>query len=136
MFGNPYLPQLQDMQAQLAQLQNNMPQQRPMQMQQSVQIQFVKGTEGAKAYNIPASSSVILMDSNDPVFYMKSTDANGIETVKAYDFTERETVSLENSLDKYVLKSDFKKLTEQVEELTKSLTAPNAEKQPRGGETE
>ena len=135
MFGNPYLPQLQDMQAQLAQLQNNMPQQRPIQMQQSVQIQFVKGTEGAKAYNIPASSSVILMDSNDPVFYMKSTDANGIETVKAYDFTERETVSLENSLDKYVLKSDFKKLTEQVEELTKSLTTPNAEKQPRGGKT-
>lgn len=135
MYGNPYLPQLQDMQSQLMQLQNNLPNQRPMQMQQSVQIQFVKGIEGAKAYNIPASSSVILMDSNDPVFYMKTTDANGIETVKAYDFTERETASPEAALDKYVLKSDFEKLTEQVDELMKSITAPNAEKSTRGGKT-
>ena len=135
MYGNPYLPQLQDMQSQLMQLQNNLPQQRPIQMQQSVQIQFVKGTEGARAYNIPASSSVILMDSNDPVFYMKTTDANGIETVKAYDFTERETTTPESALDKFVLKTDFEKLTEQVEELTKSLTSPNVEKQSRGGKT-
>ena len=74
--GNPYLPQLQNMQAQLAQLQNNIPQ---PQVQQSVQIQFVRGDAGAKAFGIPASSSIILMDSSEPIFYMKSTDANGIE---------------------------------------------------------
>ena len=63
MFGNPYLPQLQNMQAQLAQLQNNIPQ---PQVQQSCQIQFVRGDAGAKAYGIPASSSIILMDSSEP----------------------------------------------------------------------
>lgn len=135
MYGNPYLPQLQDMQSQLMQLQNNLPNQRPMQMQQSVQIQFVKGTEGARAYNIPASSSVILMDSNDPVFYMKSTDANGLETVKAYEFKEKETDTPELNADKFVLKSDFDKLAEKVDEFMKSITAPNAEKSTRGGKT-
>ena len=42
--GNPYLPQLQNMQAQLAQLQNNIPQ---PQVQQSVQIQFVRAVVGS-----------------------------------------------------------------------------------------
>lgn len=130
--GNPYLPQLQNMQAQLAQLQNNIPQ---PQVQQSWQIQFVRGDAGAKAYGIPASSSIILMDSSEPVFYMKSTDANGIETVKAYDFTERETTAPELTSDKYVLKSDFEKLSEQVEKLLKADTSSNAEKSTRGGKT-
>lgn len=132
MFGNPYLPQLQNMQAQLAQLQNNIPQ---PQVQHSCQIQFVRGDAGAKAYGIPASSSIILMDSSEPVFYMKSTDANGIETVKAYDFTERETTAPELTSDKYVLKSDFEKLSEQVEKLLKADTSSNAEKSTRGGKT-
>ena len=132
MYGNPYLPQLQTMQAQLAQLQNNIPQ---PQVQQSCQIQFVRGDAGAKAYGIPASSSIILMDSSEPVFYMKSTDANGLETVKAYDFTERETTAPELTSDKYVLKSDFEKLSEQVEKLLKADTSSNAEKSTRGGKT-
>ena len=132
MFGNPYLPQLQNMQAQLAQLQNNIPQ---PQVQQSVQIQFVRGDAGAKAFGIPASSSIILMDSSEPVFYMKSTDANGLETVKAYEFTEKEANTPELNADKFVLKSDFDKLAEKVDEFMKSITAPNAEKSTRGGKT-
>ena len=75
------------------------------------------------------------MDSSEPVFYMKSTDANGIETVKAYDFTERETTAPELTSDKYVLKSDFEKLSEQVEKLLKADTSSNAEKSTRGGKT-
>lgn len=132
MYGNPYLPQLQNMQAQLAQLQNNIPQ---PQVQQSVQIQFVRGDAGAKAFGIPASSSIILMDSSEPVFYMKSTDANGLETVKAYEFTEKEADAPELNADKFVLKSDFDKLAEKVDEFMKSITAPNAEKSTRGGKT-
>lgn len=128
--GNPYLPQLQNMQNQLMQLQNNIPQQ-----QQSCQIQFVRGDAGAKAFGIPASSSIILMDSSEPVFYMKSTDANGIETIKAYDFTERETTAPELNTDKFVLKSDFEKLSEQVEKLLKAESTSNAEKSTRGGKT-
>ena len=129
--GNPYLPQLQNMQNQLMQLQNNIPQ---PQVQQSVQIQFVRGDAGAKAFGIPASSSIILMDSSEPIFYMKSTDANGIETIKAYDFTEREITQTEVNTDKFVLKSDFEKLSKQVKGLIKSVSVQNSEKQAEEGE--
>ena len=130
MFGNPYLPQLQNMQSQLAQLQSNAQPQ-----QQGHQIQTVKGIAGARAFAIPPSSGVILMDTDDSVFYLKSTDANGLETVKAYEFTEKETDTPELNADKFVLKSDFDKLAEKVDEFMKSITAPNAEKSTRGGKT-
>ena len=130
MFGNPYLPQLQNMQSQLAQLQSNAQPQ-----QQGYQIQTVKGIAGARAFAIPPSSGVILMDTDDSVFYLKSTDANGLETVKAYEFTEKETDTPELNADKFVLKSDFDKLAEKVDEFMKSITAPNAEKSTRGGKT-
>jgi hypothetical protein len=125
MFGNPYLPQLQNMQAQLAQLQGNQPQQQAI--QQGYQIQTV--------FAIPPSSSIVLMDTDSSVFYVKTTDANGLETVKAYEFSEKEVDAPELTSDKYVLKSDFEKLSEQVEKLLKADTSSNAEKSTRGGKT-
>lgn len=133
MFGNPYLPQLQNMQAQLAQLQGNQPQQQTI--QQGYQIQTVKGIAGARAFAIPPSSSIVLMDTDSSVFYVKTTDANGLETVKAYEFSEKEVDAPELTSDKYVLKSDFEKLSEQVEKLLKADTSSNAEKSTRGGKT-
>ena len=135
MYGNPYLPQLQTMQAQLAQLQGNTPQTQSQAISQGYQIQTVKGIAGARAFVIPPSSSVVLMDTDSSVFYLKTTDANGLETVKAYEFTEKETDTPELNTDKFVLKSDFDKLSEKVEEFIKSNTASNAEKSTRGGKT-
>ena len=135
MYGNPYLPQLQTMQAQLAQLQGNTPQTQSQAISQGYQIQTVKGIAGARAFVIPPSSSVVLMDTDSSVFYVKTTDANGLETVKAYDFTEKEVDTPELSADKFVLKSDFDKFSEKVDEFMKSITAQNAEKSPRGGKT-
>ena len=134
MYGNPYLPQLQNMQAQLAQLQGNAPQPQQQALQQGYQIQTVKGIAGARAFAIPPSSSVVLMDTELSVFYVKTTDANGLETVKAYDFTEKETDTQEFDAGKYVLRSDFDKLAEKVDEFIKSA-ASNAEKSTRGGKT-
>ena len=135
MYGNPYLPQLQTMQAQLAQLQGNTPQAQSQAISQGYQIQTVKGIAGARAFVIPPSSSVVLMDTDSSVFYVKTTDANGLETVKAYEFTEKETDTQEFDAGKFVLKSDFDKLSEKVDEFMKSITAQNAEKSPRGGKT-
>lgn len=134
MFGNPYLPQLQNMQAQLAQLQGNA-QTQPQAIQQGYQIQTVKGIAGAKAFAIPPSSSIILMDTDNSVFYLKSTDANGLESVKSYEFTEKEVEAPELNSDKFVLKSDFQKLSDRVEKLLKADAASNSEKTARGGKS-
>lgn len=62
--------------------------QMPAPTQQMNQIQFVNGIESAKAFTLGPNQSVILMDSNKPVFYQKQADASGFCTIKAYSFQE------------------------------------------------
>ena len=70
-----------------------------------VQIPYVNDKQSAEAYQLPASSSIILMDSHMARFYMKQTDASGIATIKAYDFKEAE----EEKPVEYVTKAEFEK---------------------------
>ena len=72
-------------------------------LQQPQTIQYVNGKQSAEAYQMPVNSSVILMDSNQARFYMKQTDASGVATIKAYDFTESE----EDKPKEYVTKQEF-----------------------------
>lgn len=66
-------------------------------------IQYVNGRQSADGYPMSPNSSVILMDSNLPRFYLKQTDASGMATLKAYDFKEVE----EEKPTEYVTKSEF-----------------------------
>ena len=72
---------------------------------QPMTIQYVNGKQSAETYQMPASSSVILMDSNVSRFYLKQTDASGSATIKAYDFKEAE----EEKPTEYVTKAEFEK---------------------------
>ena len=74
-----------------------------VQQAQSQTIQYVNGKTSAESYQMPNNSSVILMDSNMPRFYIKQTDASGIATIKAYDFKEAE----EEKPEEYVTKKEF-----------------------------
>ena len=67
------------------------------------QIQYVNGKQSAETYQMPANSSVILMDQNKSRFYMKMTDASGQATIKSYDFRESE----EEKPKEYVTKQEF-----------------------------
>ena len=78
-----------------------MPQIVPQAQQQ--QIQYVNDRSSVDSYQLPANSSVILMDSNLPRFYVKQTDASGIATVKSYDFKETE----KEKPKEYVTKEEF-----------------------------
>ena len=73
--------------------------------QQTTQIQYVNDRQSAEAYQMSPNSSVILMDSNLPRFYMKQTDASGMFTLKAYDFKEVEA----EKPPEYVTKAEFEK---------------------------
>ena len=72
---------------------------------QPTQIQYVNDKSSAEAYQMPANSSVILMDSNMARFYMKQTDASGVSTIKTYDFKESEA----DKPTEYVTKQEFEK---------------------------
>lgn len=79
-------------------------------MPQQQSIQYVNGKQSAESYQMPANSSVILMDSNLPRFYMKQTDASGLATIRSYDFKETE----EEKPAEYVTKSEFESFKEEM----------------------
>lgn len=55
---------------------------------QSQQIVQVSGVDGAKAYNMPANSSVALFDNQKDILYLKSTDGAGFPTIRIFDIVE------------------------------------------------
>lgn len=54
---------------------------------QRQEIQQVNGFGGADAYKLSANSSVLLLDQEKPIVYMKTTDGAGYPSVAAYELT-------------------------------------------------
>ena len=96
-----------------------MPQQ-PMQ-QQSSQIIWVSGEAGAKSYLVAPGNTVMLLDAENSVFYLKSADASGMPLpLRIFDYKERTTtaqqafggsVTAESvNLDNFVTRKEFDEL--------------------------
>ena len=78
-FQNPYLNPYSFMQqGQMQQMQPALPQ---------TQVVRVNGENGAKAYQMGANSSALLLDESGLVVWLKTTDGAGFATVSAYDIT-------------------------------------------------
>jgi hypothetical protein len=51
-------------------------------------INWVQGLEGAKAYQLSPNSNIILLDSEQDRFYIKTSDNIGMCSLRTFDFTE------------------------------------------------
>lgn len=81
MTNNPYqLPNY------LSQVQTPAPQ--PQVTGPKMSVPTVTGEESARAFSIGPDSSVILLDTSRPMFWLVITDSSGYKTIKPYDFTE------------------------------------------------
>lgn len=49
---------------------------------------YVNGLEGAKAYIVPPNGKVLLMDSDNPIFYLKAANEYGQANIRAFKFEE------------------------------------------------
>ena len=119
--------QLQQVQNQLASMQNPPYQQNQMQvpypnyLQQPVaepeQIKTVTGLDGAKAYlqKMPANSSAILMDNNENIFYSVKKDTNGMAFPIAIGKFTLETEQEQTA--SYVTKKDFEDFKAELKSL-------------------
>ena len=80
-------------------------------------IIWVQGEAGAKSWAVAPGKSVMLMDSENSVFYIKTTDNSGIPLpLRIFDYTERtqqNTVSAEavqTTNSQYVTKDELKEI--------------------------
>lgn len=68
----------------------------PMQYQQAQPVPqapqqgivWVQGEAGAKSYLVGAGNSVVLMDSENPYFFIKTADQSGMPTLRKFKFEE------------------------------------------------
>lgn len=86
--------------------------------QQNNSLLRVTGYEGAKAFQMMPNSSVALFDANQDVFYIKSSDAGGFSTIKAYSFTEYSPTEKKVESD-LVTRSEFESKINELKETMK-----------------
>lgn len=112
-----YYPPTQPMPDQLAYLRQQ--QMQPMQ-QPAASPLWVQGEAGAKAYPVAPGSSVILMDSESNVFYIKSADQSGMPTMRTFEYRERTAAqnppvqAAQQPQGDYVTRSEFDALRQQI----------------------
>lgn len=88
----------------------------------------MQGESAARSYLVAPNTTVLLMDSESQVFYLKSTDSSGMPLpLRIFDYTERPTQQNipqntsqaqnqnipENLDDKYVTREEYKAMEEQ-----------------------
>lgn len=104
--------------------------QQNVQTQQGSSINWVLGENAAKSFPVGAGQTVVLMDREEPVMYMKSVDQSGMPLpLRIFDITERtaqhtETVVTKSETPDYVSRSEFDKFKEDVRQTIKNMRKP------------
>ena len=101
---------------------------------QSNGIIWVQGEAGAKSYNILPNQSVLLMDSENNVFYIKSSDISGMpKPLRIFDYTERvPVVKAEQPVAEkveYVTREEFEKKIAEITNAKQSVQSTERKQQ-------
>lgn len=87
---------------------------------------YVNGLEGAKAYLVPPNTTVMLMDSDNPIFYLKSANQQGQATIRQFRFEEvleqsqNKQVAQSVDLSGYVKREEFEEIKTKLEDVINS----------------
>ncbi len=92
------------------------------------QYSFVNGIEGAKAYQVMPNQKMMLLDSDRPIVYMKTSDEYGKSSLRYFKLVEIKEDDLkvqqpENS-SQYALKADLEALKQELINLSNKLEKP------------
>ena len=100
-----------------------LPAQTPPQTNNNNGFAWVQGENGAKSYLVAPNTTVLLMDSESPKFYLKSIDNSGFPMpLRVFEYKEltsttaTEKERTENDTDAmYVTKSEFEAFKDKIE---------------------
>lgn len=73
--------------------------QRPFQQQPRQEVVKVSGENGARAFQMPANSSALLLDESGVIVWLVTTDGAGYKTVAPFDITPHEAAPAPNYND-------------------------------------
>lgn len=88
------------------------------------QITWVQGENGAKAYPLAPNSTMILMDSEQTRFYIKTTDASGMPApLRVFSFEEITNGPQGADPSRFVSREEFDELKKRLDDLTPAKKA-------------
>ena len=124
MFPQGYQPAIiPQYQAAMPQIQQNVPQQQTQ--PQNNGIIWVQGEQAAKGYPVAPNQSVLLMDSEQSAFYIKSADNAGMpQPLRIFDYSERNTnpVPAQHPEQSFVTHLEFDEKLEELKSMIKTTT--------------
>lgn len=102
--------------------------------QNNTGLVWVSGEIGAKSYLVAPNTSVLLMDSEGDKFYLKSTDAAGMPTLRTFEYKEcthsapQAPQSAQKDLnEQFVTRKEYDELKAIIEDMQKPKTAKRKE---------
>lgn len=91
------------------------------------QYAFVNGVEGAKAYPVMPNQTMMLMDNDNPIIFMKTANSLGQTTLRYFKMIEINEHDLHvnnNPSVQYALQSDLNAINKRLDDLTKKMEKP------------
>jgi len=123
MFPQGYQPAIiPQYQQAVPQIQQNAPQQA---QPQNNGIIWVQGEQAAKGYPVAPNQSVLLMDSEQSAFYIKSADNAGMpQPLRIFDYSERNAnpVPVQQPEQNFVTHTEFEEKLEEIKSMIKTTT--------------
>ena len=74
----------------------------------------VNGVDGAKAYQMPANSTVALFDANEDIMYIKTTDGAGSPAIRLFRFEELKQETAQEVKQDYISRQEFEDFKREV----------------------
>ena len=105
---------------------------------------WVQGETGAKSYMVAPNTTVLLMDSENQRFYLKSSDASGMPLpLRVFEYTEKaqntpKMASEEKVMDlsSYATKAEIEAILAEIEALKKKIGGRKNESAVSGTKSE
>lgn len=110
--------------------------QNPYNKPQMKQYTFVNGIEGAKAYQMMPNQTMLLMDSDNYMCYMKTSDMSGKSAVRYFKMEEVDEATAREFLQPqapkldFASKSDIDNINRRLDELFKLVSPQKSNNRP------
>lgn len=91
---------------------------------QTNQYAFVNGIEGAKAFQVPVNQTMLLMDNDSPMLYLKASNGMGQSSLRYFKLVEVSESDLKTSVQpqiEFASKEDLQSVSKRLENLQKQF---------------
>ena len=98
--------------------------------QQNNGLIWIQGEQAAKSYLIAPNTTVLLMDSESSRFYLKSSDASGMPTLRVFEYKETtQSDKAQPDLSGFATKAELDAFRTEIQGILRNIAKPAKEEE-------